>query len=123
MPISAHHRPVNRLGLKHAKRMRRGPTDAEGAMWLLLRDWRLAAHKFRRQVPFRSYILDFVCFDQRLVVEIDGGQHASSPRDKIRDAVLRQEGFRVLRYWNNDVLKQPKAILEDLFARLNPDDR
>jgi len=67
--------------------------------------------------------LDFVCFDQRLVVEIDGGQHASSPRDKIRDAVLRQEGFRVLRYWNNDVLKQPKAILEDLFARLNPDDR
>jgi len=67
--------------------------------------------------------LDFVCFDQRLVVEIDGGQHASSLRDKIRDAVLRQEGFRVLRYWNNDVLKQPKAILEDLFARLNPDDR
>jgi len=67
--------------------------------------------------------LDFVCFDQRLVVEIDGGQHASSLRDKIRDAVLRQEGFRVLRYWNNDVLKQPKAILENLFARLNPDDR
>jgi very-short-patch-repair endonuclease len=103
--------------------MRRGPTDAESAIWQLLRNRRLAAYKFRRQFPFQNYILDFVCFDQRLVVEIDGSQHASSQRDKIREAVLKQEGFRVLRYWNNDVLKQPKAILEDLFAHLNPGNR
>ena len=84
--------------------MRREPTDAESKMWLLLRDRRLSHLKFRRQVPFQSYILDLACFEKRLVIEIDGSQHASSERDAARSAALAAEDFRVLRYWNNDVL-------------------
>jgi very-short-patch-repair endonuclease len=98
--------------------MRREPTDAELAMWRLLRDRRLSQYKFRRQVPFQKFILDFVCFEKRLIIEIDGSQHASSTRDEARDAVLIAEGFRIERYWNNDVLQQPSAVLEDIFAKL-----
>jgi very-short-patch-repair endonuclease len=98
--------------------MRSAPTDVESAMWRLLRDRRLAAHKFRRQVPFQNYILDFVCFEQRAVVELDGSQHAESKRDKVRDEVLANEGFRVLRYWNNDVLQRRSSVLEGLFTKL-----
>jgi len=88
-------------------------------MWRLLRDRRLAPFKFRRQVPFQNYILDFVCFDKRLVVEIDGSQHASSPADMVRDGVLVREGFKIARYWNNDVLQRRLAVLEDILARLS----
>jgi very-short-patch-repair endonuclease len=62
--------------------------------------------------------LDFVCFERRLVIEIDGIQHMDSKRDEKRDAVLASEGFQVIRYWNNDVLQRRSAILEDLFAKL-----
>jgi very-short-patch-repair endonuclease len=99
--------------------MRRSPTEAEGAMWRLLRDRQLVQFKFRRQVPFQHFILDFVCFDQRLVIEIDGSQHASSERDAARDGMLAAEGFRVARYWNNDVLQQPVAVLEDILTKLS----
>ena len=98
--------------------MRREPTDAEAAMWRLLRDRRLALFKFRRQVPFQSFILDFVCFEKRIIIEIDGSQHASSERDTVREALLTAEGFRIMRYWNNDVLQQPSAVLEDILAKL-----
>jgi very-short-patch-repair endonuclease len=98
--------------------MRHEPTDAEAAMWRLFRGRRLARFKFRRQVPFQNYILDFVCFEKRLIIEIDGSQHASSARDAARDAVLTTEGFRIARYWNNDVLQQPVAVLEDILAKL-----
>ena len=87
-------------------------------MWRLLRDRRLSAYKFRRQVPIENYIVDFVCFDKRLVIEIDGSQHADSPRDSVRDAALFAEGFAIARYWNNDVLQQPTAVLEDILAKL-----
>jgi very-short-patch-repair endonuclease len=98
--------------------MRREPTDAEAAMWRLLRDRRLARFKFRRQAPFQSFILDFVCFEKHFIVEIDGSQHASSERDSAREIVLIAEGFHIARYWNNDVLQQPSAVLEDLLAKL-----
>jgi very-short-patch-repair endonuclease len=98
--------------------MRREPTDAEAKMWRLLRDRRLAQFKFRRQVPFQNFILDFVCFEKRLIVEIDGSQHADSQRDTAREAVLLAEGFRIARYWNNDVLQRPTAVLEDVLAKL-----
>jgi very-short-patch-repair endonuclease len=98
--------------------MRHEPTDAERAMWRLLRDRRLSQYKFRRQVPFHKFILDFVCFEKRVVIEIDGSQHAESARDTIRDSILMAEGFRIERYWNNDVLQQPSAVLEDIFAKL-----
>jgi very-short-patch-repair endonuclease len=87
-------------------------------MWKLLRDRRLASFKFRRQVPFQNFILDFVVFDQRLIIEIDGSQLASSARDAARDSLLTGAGVRIARYWNNDVLQQPVAILEDILAKL-----
>jgi very-short-patch-repair endonuclease len=98
--------------------MRREPTDAETAMWRLLRDRRLPQFKFRRQAPFQNLILDFVCFEKRGIVEVDGSQHAGSERDTAREAILAAEGFRVVRYWNNDVLQQPTAVLEDILAKL-----
>ena len=84
----------------------------------LLRSRRLALFKFRRQVPFQSFILDFVCFERRFIIEIDGSQHAESKRDTARDTVLAAEGFRIARYWNNDVLQQPSAVLEDILEKL-----
>ena len=99
--------------------MRREPTDAEATMWRLLRDRRLSAFKFRRQVPFKNYILDFVCFEKCLVIEIDGSQHLDSQTDLARAAALASEGFETARYWNNDVLRQPVAVLEDILAKLS----
>ena len=119
MPQAPHHRSTTKRIRDFAKAMRREPTDAEARMWILLRDRRLANFKFRRQVPFRNFILDFVCFDRRLVIEIDGSQHASSQRDAARDAILTTAGFRIARYWNNNVLQQPAAALEDLLAKLS----
>jgi len=118
VPQTPSHRPVAKRIRHFARNMRREPTDAEAAMWRLLRDRRLAQFKFRRQVPFRKFILDFVCFEKRVVIEIDGSQHASSERDAARDSILMSEGFRIERYWNNDVLQQPSAVLEDIFAKL-----
>ena len=118
MAKTAHHQRVTKSLRSHAKRLRREATEAETVMWRLLRDRRLSKVKFRRQVPFRNYILDFVCMERRLVVEIDGSQHADSKADKERDAALVSEGFRVIRYWNNDVLLRRDAVLEDLFAKL-----
>jgi very-short-patch-repair endonuclease len=118
VPQTPRHRPTAKRIRNFAKKMRPEPTDAEAAMWRLLRDQRLAVFKFRRQVPFQSFVLDFVCFEKRIVIEIDGSQHASSQRDMTRDAVLMAEGFRIARYWNNDVLQQPLAVLEDILAKL-----
>jgi very-short-patch-repair endonuclease len=117
-PQTPHHRPTAKRVRQFAKKMRREPTDAEAGMWRLLRDRRLALFKFRRQVPFQSFILDFVCFEKRMIIEIDDSQHASSERDTAREAVLMAEGFRIARYWNNDVLQQPSAVLEDILAKL-----
>ncbi|MGY3078385.1 very-short-patch-repair endonuclease [Bradyrhizobium sp. LM6.10] len=118
MPRGSHHRPTARHLRQFAKSMRHEPTDAEAAMWRLLRDRRLSAYKFRRQAPIENYILDFVCFEKRLVIEIDGSQHAESGSDAARDAALSAEGFVIARYWNNDVLQQPASVLEDILAKL-----
>jgi very-short-patch-repair endonuclease len=96
---------------------------AEAAMWRLLRHRRLVGFKFRRQVPLEGFILDFVCFERRVVIEVDGSQHFSSQRDERRDRLLAQEGFHVLRYWNNDVLQRPTSVLEDLFTHLTDENR
>jgi very-short-patch-repair endonuclease len=105
--------------------MRSEPTEAEAAMWRLLRDRRLARYKFRRQVPFQNFILDFVCFEKRTVIEIDGSQHADSGRDAAREAILKAEGFRIVRYWNNDLFRAGghfreayRAVREPLTRRL-----
>jgi very-short-patch-repair endonuclease len=119
VPQTPNHRATDKRIRDFAKGMRHEPTDAEARIWRLLRDRRLSQFKFRRQVPFQNFILDFVCFDQRLVIEVDGSQHASSERDLARDAALAAEGFQIARYWNNDVLQQPTAVLEDILAKLS----
>jgi very-short-patch-repair endonuclease len=113
------HQAVGKVTRGHARQMRHKPTDAEARMWRFLRDRRFAGFKFRRQVPFKGYILDFVCFERRVVVEIDGSQHYESQRDETRDAALASEGFYVIRYWNNDVLQRSASVLEDLFSKLS----
>jgi very-short-patch-repair endonuclease len=121
MTVGAHHRPAAKRVRTHERNMRRDATDAEASMWRLLRDRRFSRVKFRRQVPFQNYILDFVCFERRLIIEIDGSQHLDSKLDERRDAVLASEGFEILRYWNNDVLQRRSSVLEDLFAKLGLD--
>jgi very-short-patch-repair endonuclease len=87
-------------------------TDAERKLWFALRDRRLAGTKFRRQVPIGPFIADFACYESRLVVEVDGGQHFGSARDARRDRWLADNDFSVLRFWNNDVLRNLNGVLE-----------
>jgi very-short-patch-repair endonuclease len=98
-----------------AKALRASATDAEIMLWRLLRSRRLASMKFRRQVPIGPWIVDFVSFEQRLIIEADGSQHAESDDDKRRDNDLSERGFRVLRFWNNDILLQSRSVLEMIF--------
>ncbi|WP_353809452.1 endonuclease domain-containing protein [Mesorhizobium sp.] len=90
--------------------MRREPTEAEDRLWHELRGRRLDRIKFRRQVPVGKFIADFVCAEASLIVEIDGSQHADSNYDRERDAELKARGFRVLRFWNDDVLRDLNAV-------------
>ena len=99
-----------------ARAMRGAPTEAELRLWRLLRDRRLSGFKFRRQVPLGTYIVDFFCVGAKLIVEADGSQHAESLRDKARDAYLESQGWKVLRFWNNEVLQNREGVLETIFA-------
>jgi very-short-patch-repair endonuclease len=100
--------------------MRANPTEAEKGLWAILRDRRLDAFKFRRQEVIEPYIVDFVCFAERLIIEADGSQHAHSRGDARRDAFLRAEGFRVLRFWNNDILADSAAVTDAIFSAISP---
>ena len=88
-----------------ARAMRRDATPAEAKLWQALRGGQLEGFKFKRQVPLDGYILDFVCFEARLIIELDGSQHAESVRDLVRDRHFEAIGFRTLRFWNDEVLK------------------
>jgi very-short-patch-repair endonuclease len=105
--------------MKAARKLRSRMTDAERKLWFALKDRRFEAFKFRRQVPVGPYIADFLCFESRLIVEVDGGQHAESVRDAERDAWLSQNAFRVVRFWNNDVLQNLEGVLTSLAMELN----
>jgi very-short-patch-repair endonuclease len=91
--------------ISRARTLRRSMTEPERKLWRLLRDRRLQGVKFRRQVPVGPYIVDFLCIDRKLVVELDGSQHADSVRDIRRDAWLRSTGYAVRRFWNDAVLR------------------
>jgi very-short-patch-repair endonuclease len=109
--------PISNLLRNRAKALRRESTDAEKALWRILRDRRLSMLKFRRQVPIDPYIVDFVCFERRLIVEADGSQHAESQRDERRDAFLGGQGFQILRFWNHDILTNPQMVADTILAR------
>jgi very-short-patch-repair endonuclease len=100
------------------RKLRNTMTDAETRLWQRLRGSQIAGCKFRRQHPFLDYILDFVCLEKRLVVEVDGGQHLDSGRDRMRDRRLQEAGFRVLRFWNNEVLQEMDAVVEVIWNAL-----
>lgn len=72
--------------------------------------------RFRRQAPIDQYVVDFVCFEKRLIIEADGGQHNDSESDRIRDAYLKEQGFRVMRFWNHDILSNVQGVLEMIRA-------
>jgi very-short-patch-repair endonuclease len=97
-----------------ARRLRRDATFAEQRLWYWLRSRSLYGTKFVRQEPIGPYIVDFVCREHRLIVEVDGGQHAENKHDVIRDEWLRRHGYRVLRFWNNDVLENTDGVLETI---------
>src|SRR5689334_17133391 len=112
------HRAIPIRSRFNARSLRKTMTDAEKRVWLRLRAHRLNGASFRRQEPIGTYIADFVCFDARLIVEIDGGQHADSQRDRTRDAWFKSEGFTVLRFWNNDVLANTDGVIEKIAETL-----
>ena len=96
--------------LQHIARiLRKRPTDAEKIIWKHLRGKRLEGFKFRRQEPIGNYVADFVCYKKRIVVELDGGQHCSE-NDSNRDTWFEAHGFKVLRFWNNEVLKNMQGV-------------
>ena len=103
-------RPNRRI--PRARQLRQASTDAERKMWSLLRGRRLPAFKFRRQYPIGRYIADFACLSRRLAVELDGSQHALNVEsDAIRTRAIEASGFKVIRFWNNDVLANPEGVL------------
>ncbi len=102
-----------------ARSLRTHPTDAERAVWTALRRQQLDGHRFRRRHPFGPYVVDFVCLAQKLAAEVDGGQHAAErDRDAQRTAWLEARGYRVLRFWNNEVLENPDGVIEVIRAAL-----
>jgi lysyl-tRNA synthetase class 2 len=103
-----------------ARRLRRHQTDAERILWFRLRNRRLAGWKFKRQVPIDGFIVDFVCADAKVIVELDGSQHAVRTRqDEERTKTLEAMGYLVLRFWNNDVMRNLDGVLEEILIALN----
>jgi len=105
--------------LAKAQRLRLEMTDAERKLWSALRNRQLDGAKFRRQQPIGPFIADFVCQEHRLIVEADGGQHADSPDDAQRTAFLESKGYRVLRFWNNDILRNLDGVAQVIAAALS----
>ncbi|RJQ23275.1 MAG: endonuclease domain-containing protein [Nitrospiraceae bacterium] len=96
----------------NARTLRKRLTRAEQLIWNNLRLKQIEGFKFRRQQPIGNYIVDFVCFSNRLIIEIDGGQHSENENDTKRDKYFAQRGFRVLRFWNNEVFLNTRGVLE-----------
>ena len=107
-----------RVGVKRltavARRLRKHSTDTERHLWRYLRDRQIESLKFRRQQPIGNYVVDFVNPERKVVIEIDGGQHALHRGDRIRDEWLRAEGYKVLRFWDNQVLSNLEGVLETI---------
>ncbi len=111
--------PPPRSVIDRARRLRANQTDAERLLWGRLRARRLAELKFRRQEPVGPFVTDFCCVERRLIVELDGDQHGHDQarrRDELRTALLEREGFRVIRFWNHEVMQDLDSICETILA-------
>jgi very-short-patch-repair endonuclease len=104
---------------ERARELRQRDNQAEALLWLELKRSKLEGHKFTRQFPIGPYFADFCCRKQKLVVEIDGSQHAESSYDRKRDEFMRAQGFSILRFWTHDVLKQRSSVCETILAVLD----
>ncbi|HSC96780.1 MAG TPA: DUF559 domain-containing protein [Burkholderiales bacterium] len=104
------------MNTKRARELRSNLTDAEQRLWQALKRRQIAGVKFRRQQPIGPFIVDFVSFDSRIIVEVDGGHHAEQIHDdEIRARWFEGQSYRVLRFWNNDVLASPEAVAQAIF--------
>ncbi len=107
---------------ERARQLRNNQTDAERKLWRSLRLLKSRGYHFRRQAPIDHFIADFVCFSERLIVEIDGGHHNFPDQqrsDQHREKYLREQGFEVLRFWNNDVLRNTEGVVEAILMELS----
>jgi len=111
-------RGANLIKTARARRLRSNSTNAELRLWNRLRSRVIDGDKFVRQEPIGPYVVDFVCRECRLVIEVDGGQHADNERDRVRDRWLNEHNYRVLRFWNNDVIGNTSGVLEVIAASL-----
>jgi very-short-patch-repair endonuclease len=103
--------------VKRARTMRANPTDAERKLWYLLKQRRLMELRWRRQeIIDDRYIVDFICFEHRLFIEADGSQHSDDKADAVRDGYLKEQGFHVLRFWNNDILSNIEGVGETVLG-------
>ena len=105
-----------------ARTLRRNMTDVEKLLWRFLRDRQLEGYKFRRQHPIGQFIVDFVCLEKKLIIEVDGGQHGKQfEADSKRSDYLKERGYRVLRFWNNEVLVSTESVLNVIISSLAED--
>ena len=107
-----------------ARELRKNQTDAENLLWSKLRSHQLEGYKFKRQVPFGEYILDFYCRKAQLAVEVDGGQHAEegvSSEDETRTKYLNEKGIKVLRFWNHEVLQSLEDVVDEIMRNMRDD--
>jgi very-short-patch-repair endonuclease len=111
-------RGPDRKTIRIARKLRVNQTDVETVLWNRIRNRQIGGHKFVRQEPIAGYICDFVCREKLLIIEVDGGQHNESARDAIRDQRLNTDGYRVLRFWNNDVLSNLEGVLASIQSEL-----
>ena len=113
---------ANEALINTAKVLRKNMTDAEKKLWQGLRGEQLGV-KFRRQYPFQHFVLDFVCLEKRLVIEVDGGQHMEAQMyDAYRTEVLKKAGFTVLRFWNNQVLSETSTVMEEIWRHVHQEE-
>ncbi|BBB69022.1 endonuclease [Undibacterium sp. YM2] len=113
---------ANETLIKTAKVLRKNMTDAEKKLWQGLRGEQFGV-KFRRQYPYQHFVLDFVCLEKCLVIEVDGGQHAEAEvYDMHRTEVLKKAGFTVLRFWNNQVLNETSTVMEEIWRHINQEE-
>ncbi|HVH78654.1 MAG TPA: endonuclease domain-containing protein [Stellaceae bacterium] len=107
--------------IARARNLRRDATDAERRLWSALRNHHLSGYRFRRQYPIGPFFVDFACTKERVIVEADGGQHSDSKTDPGRTAWLESRGWRILRFWNNEILRNPEGVIDVILRELRSD--
>jgi type I restriction enzyme M protein len=118
--------PLHPELLAFARELRQRHTDAERRIWAILRGRRFLGLKFRRQHPLAPYVLDFYCHEKKLAIELDGGQHnttAGRAKDERRTRAINQQGIRVIRFWDHDVLQDTEAVLEAIYRAVTEEER